>query len=141
MILKFPDLATLRFALTSGAVPAAVGDSPAVAGDGEDGSLLIETEASLPRSSQIELKNLGALTLRAASGLATEVSCWAEILPLQPDPVLPDAARQGPGLFKLLDSAALGSLVSEILRLGNDRQSFRWLEGSGGKSEALLRVV
>src|ERR1700677_2449114 len=103
MILKFPDLATLRLALTSGTIPAAVGATPAIAGDGEDGTIWIETAASLPRAVQSELKNLGVENARviAADGTA-KVSCWAELLPLQPDSFLTETTEQTPVLFKLL---------------------------------------
>jgi cellulose synthase operon protein C len=142
MILKFPDLATLRLALTSGAVPAAVGATPAVVGDGEGGAVWVETATSLPQAVRGELKNLGVETARAfATDIAIEVSCWAELLPLQPDPNLPDTGQQTPVLFKVPDGTVLAELVAEMLRLGNDRQGFRWLEDDKGRAEALLRVV
>src|SRR5205085_7727617 len=42
-----------------------------------------------------------------------------------------------------VDGKELSRLVIEILRLGNDRQGFRWLEGMGSEESprALLRVV
>ncbi len=141
MILKFPDLATLRLALTSGAVPPAVSATPAFAGDDAAGALWVETNESLPRAAQIELKKLGVQAARASeAGLAAEVRCWAELLPLQPDPDVHAVADNTPVLFELAGGTPLADLVSEILRLGNDRQSFRWLEGEG-EPRALLRVV
>jgi hypothetical protein len=142
MILKFPDLTTLRLALTSGVVPAAVGAAPATAGVDESGIVWVETAASLSRTAQRELRNLGVETARAiAADIVTEVSCWAELLPLQPDPSFPETTNLTPVLFRLSDGTALAGLVSEMLRLGNDRQGFRWLEDGKGQAKALLRVV
>ena len=44
---------------------------------------------------------------------------------------------QTPVLFELQETTLLPELVGEILRLGNDRQSFRWLQADG-KDVALL---
>jgi hypothetical protein len=142
MILKFPDLETLRLALTAGAVPPAVSATPAVTGEGEGGALWVETAATLSRAGQNELKKLGVQFARGnGAELTTETSCWAEILPLQPEAGPPAVTDQTPVLFAIRGGAALTELVSEVLRLGNDRQSFRWLEDRDGDSLALLRVV
>jgi hypothetical protein len=144
MILKFPDLATLRLALTSGAVPPAVSQTEAVAGFAEPEQLWVETPASLSRAAQNELKRIGVQVCRTSGAtLATEVGSWLELLPLQgdPDPLL--GLEQAPVLFDLADGEQLAHLATEMLRLGNDRQSFRALEegSKGGSSRALLRVV
>ncbi len=144
MILKFPDLATLRLALTSGAVPPAVSQAEAVAGFGEPEQLWVETAAALPRAAQSELKRLGVQVCRASgAALATTVGSWLELLPLQPDPDPLLGLEQAPVLFDLPDGEQLAHLATEMLRLGNDRQGFRALEegGKGGASRALLRVV
>jgi hypothetical protein len=140
MILKFPDLATLRLALTSGAVPPAVSQTAAVAGFGDGEQLWVETTSSLSRPAQNELKKLGVQTCRTSgAGLATEVGSWLELLPLQPDPDPLVGLEQTPVLFDLPDGEQLARLATEMLRLGNDRQGFRWLEESGrGASAALV---
>src|SRR5262245_9673464 len=100
MILKFPDLNTLRLALINGAVPANMSAAGAVAGfDGD--TCFVETSASLARGSQAELKKIGIQTARSwPSGLQkTEVSCWAEILPLERDRNPVDHLEQTPVLF------------------------------------------
>src|SRR5207253_1401473 len=56
MILKFPDLDTLRLALTSGAVPPAVGGGAASAGFDAAGAVWVETDAPLPRAAQADLR-------------------------------------------------------------------------------------
>jgi hypothetical protein len=145
MILKFPDLATLQLALTSGAIPPAVSRSAAVAGFSEPDLVWVETRASLSRAVQAELKRLGVQVCRSSgAALATEVDSWLELLPLEPDldPLL--GLEQTPVLFELPDGAHLSQLATEMLRLGNDRQSFRALEEGhkrDGAARVLLRVV
>jgi len=146
MIVKFPDLDTLRLALTSGAIPADVSQKPAVAGFGEQDQLWVETSAKLSAAAQKELKRLGALVCKASGAtLSTEVSCWLELLPLVPEPASPNTLEQTPVLFDVHGGEELSRLVLEMLRLGNDRQSVRWLEEIGARNgdgcRALLRVV
>ncbi len=141
MILKFPDLATLRLALTSGAVPPAVSAAPVTGADDVDGSVWVEAAGSLPRASQNELKRLGVQAVRSnGAELVAEVCCWAQLLPLQADPGPPAVTDQTPVLFEVASGEALAELITEMLRLGNDRQGFRWLE-DGAAARALLRVA
>jgi hypothetical protein len=145
MILKFPDLNSLRLALITGAVPAGMSQAGAVAGFDDQDQCWVETSASLARSNQTELKKFGVQCPRTSSAtLKTEVSCWAEILPLERDRSAIDHLEQQPVLFDLANGEELARLVIEVLRLGNDRQGFRWLEDNGdkeGANRALLRVV
>src|SRR5207302_259818 len=144
MILTFPDLDTVRLALTSGAVPPAVAMAPAVAGFEDDGRVWVQPSADLSRKAQAELRRLGAGAAKTAGAApAVEVTCWLELLPLRrsADPVA--RPEQMPVLFELAQGEPLSALVIEVLRLGNDRQHYRWLEDPRGKSpgRALLRVV
>src|SRR3954453_11314601 len=146
MILKFPDLNTLRLAMIQGAIPANVSAAGAVAGfDGD--VCIVETSASLSATNKNDLKKIGVQVLPAKTtwpaGLAkTEVSSWAEILPLERDRNPVDHLEQVPVLFDLKNGEELARLVIEVLRLGNDRQGFRWLEQANTDStRALLRVV
>ena len=145
MIVKFPNLDTLRLALASGAVPAEVAQKAAVAGFGDEDELWVETSARLSAAVQKELKRLGAVVCKASgAALSTEVSCWLELLPLAPDETPVEALEQTPVLFDVPRGEELTRLVLEMLRLGNDRQSFRWLESPAAKNgdgRALLRVV
>src|SRR5436190_19157562 len=142
MILRFPDLDTLRLALITGAVPSNISQTGALAGFDEQGQCWVETSATLNRTSQAELKKLGVQTPKAApAGLAKEeASCWAEILPLERDRNPVERLEQTAVLFDLSTGEAMAHLAIEILRLGNDRQGFRWLEDSTGGNRALLRV-
>ncbi len=144
MIVNFPNLDTIRLALTSGTVPGAVALAPAVAGFDADGRVWVQPSADLPKKAQAELRRLGAALCKATgTAPAVEVSCWLQLLPLQrsADPV--GRPEQAPVLFELPEGEQLASLVTEVLRLGNDRQGYRWLEDPRGKSpgRALLRVV
>jgi hypothetical protein len=144
MILNFPDLDTVRLSLTSGAVPAAVAIAPAHAGFGDDGRVWVEPSVDLPKKVQIELRRLGAVLVKSTGAAPiVEVPCWLALFPLQrsTDPIA--RPEQTPILFELVEGEQFSSLVSEVLRLGNDRQGFRWLEDPKGRSpaRALLRVV
>jgi hypothetical protein len=142
MILKFPDLATLQLALTSSAVPPAVSQTPAVASfDGEQ--VWVQTNATLGRATQNELKKMGVQVCRSAGGGPTmDVSSWVELLPLRAEPDVLAGLEQTPVLVDVPDGEQMARLAGEMLRLGNDRQGFRWLEDTpNGAGRALLRVV
>jgi hypothetical protein len=145
MILKFPDLDTLRLALTTGAVPLTASQKPAVAGFDGDEQVWVETQARLPASAQEELKRLGAQVCRTnGAGITKAVSCWPELLPLLPDNAPIDHLDQTPVLFELTTGEQLTRLALEVLRLGNDRQGYRWFsepEAKDAGGHALLRVV
>lgn len=142
MIVKFPDLDTLQLALTSGSVPPEVAQKPAVAGFGEGEELWVETAARLSTGAQRELKRLGAVVCKSSgASLSGEVSSWLELLPLVREEIRPETLEQAPVLFDVPGGVELSHLVMEMLRLGNDRQSFRWLQEDGEGGRALLRVV
>jgi hypothetical protein len=144
MIVLFPDLNILQLTLTIGAVPPEVAQKPAVAGFGEQEQVWVETTAKLPVTAQRELKRLGALVCKSSGvPLDTEVSWWLELLPLVRDDAPLDALEKMLVLFDVPSGQELSRLVLEMLRLGNDRQSYRWLEErkNGNDGRALLRVV
>jgi hypothetical protein len=140
MILKFPNLDTLRLALTTGAVSPALSQTPATAGFDDQEQLWVETAVTVPKAVQGELKKLGVQVVRSSGAtLTTEVTCWPELLPLLADPGF-ERSEQTPVLFDLASGEQLSRLVTEILRLGNDRQGYRFLD-DGSEQRALLRVV
>jgi hypothetical protein len=144
MILKFPDLNSLRLGLVSGAIPEAMSQARASVSVDPAGEYWVETEATLGRTQQNELKKLGVQFLRSMPSTPTfSVSCWAEILPLEKTPWHADELTQTPVLFDLVDGTELSRLVIETLRLGNDRQGYRWLQGGNDEAtpRALLRIV
>jgi hypothetical protein len=140
MILHFPDLHTLRLALTSGVVPTDLSTAPAQVGFEEQG-LWLEPSVAVPRAVYAELRPLGVREVKRGDVAPGEsVCCWPQILPVERggDTAPTD---QTPVLFDLPCAAQLADLVSEILRLGNDRQGYRWLQADDGSGRALLRVV
>src|SRR5260370_10499685 len=141
MILKFPDLDTLKLALTSGAVPPAVSQSAATFGFDDQDRVWVDTPLSLPKAALSELKRLGVQSVKTnGAALTTAVGSWLELLPLRPDPTPLEKPEQTPVLFAAA-GAALPGRANEILRLGNDRQSFRWLHADDEPNgRALLRV-
>jgi hypothetical protein len=142
MILIFPDPETLRLALTTGAIPQAISRTAAVAGHDDRGRLYVEPSQSLPRASLSELRRLGADSARGCEVALTEhVYCWPQLLPLRRDERTSARPEQTPVLFDL-QAQLLGTVATEILRLGNDRQSFRVLTATEQDGErVLLRVV
>lgn len=141
MIFHFPNLDTLRLAMTSGEVPAEVSGGPVRASFADDGSLHVEPETAVPRAMPKALKRLGVAVVRSHSdGVAVECLCWAQLFPLVREPG-PVPAGQTPVLFELPEAGRLPILVSEMLRLGNDRQSFRYLADEAEQSAVLLRVI
>lgn len=164
MLLTFPDLDTLHLAITSQAVPDMVCRAAVQAVFEEDGRVLLSTEANISKTTETALKRL-KVQVHKENSLAVAVSsdhptldflsedgdepryapnvesllCWPQILPLVRDEGGDDAQKR-PVLFELSDDAQLTEIVTEILRLGNDRQAFRWLN-DGAHCRALLRVI
>jgi hypothetical protein len=140
MTYGFPDVDTLRLALTSAVVPPAVSLAPVAATFDTEGNVWLRPAAKLAREAETGLRRLGVRCVKEApAGAAESLSCWLQALPLHGHA---DATRspQAPVLFELPDAGQLADLVGEVLRLGNDRQAFRWLE-DGADVRALLRVV
>ena len=141
MIYHFPDLDTFRLAITSGVVPPEISLAPATAGQDDDGHVWLQPAAALPRKVQTGLRKLGVESVKADGDLkAEQVFCWPQMLPLLREATPPVPTPTTPVLFELPDAEMLPDLVAEMLRLGNDRQSFRFLKDDAG-SRVLLRVV
>src|SRR5262249_34547579 len=143
MILTFPNLDTLRLALTSGAVPSATAQTEAQAGFDEQGRLWLQTPATFRGSAMTELRRLGVESVRKPPPVPLDltVCSWLQLLPVQRGSGRLDPPEQTPVLFDL-PAEQFSSMVTEMLRLGNDRQGFRHLEeGPGGPARVLLRVI
>lgn len=144
MILKFADLETLRLVLVADAIPAAVSQTPVLAGFDDQEALWVDTPANLARAAQTELRRHGVQICKTTGSVVlTEYSCWAQLLPLVRREVLPEQLGQNPVVFVFNDSESLSRLAIEVLRLGNDRQSYRWLEPTKADEPAvgILRVI
>ncbi len=141
MIYQFPDRDTLHLAITSGTVPTDVSMAPASACEFDEGHVWLQPSVALSRKAQNGLRRLGVEVVKAEGNLqAEELICWPQMLPIVRDPAAPPPTPQTPVLFELPDAEQLPDLVAEMLRLGNDRQSFRFLKEDKA-SRVLLRVV
>src|SRR5262249_22354525 len=132
--------------MIDGAVPATVSQTAATAGLDDEGGVWIDTPASLSKNSQAELRRLRVQTFKKSGISLHKVSCWLEMIPLQREGEAPGPPEQSAVLFALPGGQQLARMAIETLRLGNDRQSYRWLEETAGKKgeedvRALLRVV
>jgi hypothetical protein len=140
MILQFPDLDTLRLALTSGAVPANVSLTATSAGFDDHGQVWLRPSVSPSRAALTELRRLRVQTPRTSPVPLTEhLHSWPQVFPVVPEGSRVVPPEQAPVLFDL-SAEQFAAVASEILRLGNDRQSFRYLEGKDG-DRVLLRVI
>jgi hypothetical protein len=143
MFFSFPDHDTLRLALTSGAVPPEVSRTPVTAAF-EGGHVWAQPSVPMSSPGQIALRRLGVkIFSRPPDVSLSDYSCWAQLLPLEREPANEATAAQTLVLFELADPRAFTDLVGEILRLGNDRQAFRWIQGPDDdpRERVLLRVI
>ena len=144
MILLFPNLDTLRLALTSSIVPIELTLAPAAVTFDDQGKIYLESDANLTRT---VTKNLDRIGVKGSKRHATEnpeqLSCWAQALPVARESETPALSNQAPVLFELSDADDLPILATEMLRLGNDRQGYRWfaVPGESESKSVLLRVI
>ncbi len=143
MILHFPEVDTLRLVLTGGLLPVEAVVAKARYSFDSRGGIAVETSARLPKKTATELVRLGVEPIPTHPAEPRSVSCWPQILPVTRDSGLPQLSTQTPVLFELESAADLPTLVTEMLRLGNDRQTLRWLVDSTKtlSDRVLLRVL
>ena len=142
MMLQFPNLSVFRLCLTNGDIPVEVSTQPVKAAILETGTVAVVPAKKLPSKSQKALQKLDVKVLKKATNTAElqDYLCWPQILPLErsADP----RAQQKATLFELTKAAHLPELAAEMLKMGNDRQSFRFLSENGTKTDTiLLRVM
>ena len=140
MILLFPSDDVLRLALTSGLIPPAISQATARAHRDADGQTWVDA-GPFDSATKRNLARAGAsFPSTAPPALDLKIAGWLQLLPLRRQLPLRDISDKTPILFELGDPACLAEVVNEILRLGNDRQGFRWV-GDDGHELALLRVL
>ncbi len=141
MIFLFPNLETLRIALTSGMVPPSIAMAPVEAAFDAQGRPSVKSHSIPPKTMQNALRRLGVKTGEAHYAEPMAYSSWPEILPVMKDDDSPEITSATIVLFEM-PAAQLGAFAIEMLRLGNDRQGFRYLDGaSSDNPRVLLRVV
>src|SRR2546430_2606839 len=122
MTFHFPNLDTLRLALTSGAVPSSVSLAPVRAARPDANGVTVEPSVSMPKAAQAQLRRLGVQVLKGTEGTALEdLSSWPQIVPLERTDATAGITSQTPVLFELRPATLLAEVVGEMLRLGNDR--------------------
>lgn len=143
MILCFADLERLRLALVSGAVPPAVAQTAAAADVADDGRVHVRPSVEPTKKSLLELRRLGVEAVKGPAKLPLSVGSWLELFPLERVTDALERPELTPVLFDLPGGEQLAPLVTEVLRLRNDRITYRWLEEprTKGGGRALLRVV
>src|SRR5262249_15232508 len=106
----------------------------------EMGRLWLQAAVEPARAVLAELRRLGVQAAQDSSvPLGEKVVCWPQLFPLQRLVATPSLSEKAPVLFEL-SAAQFPELVGEMLRLGNDRQGFRYLE-NGAAARVLLRVI
>lgn len=140
MILNFPNLDTLRLALTGAIVPADIALAPARVSRDPAGRIFIETDGKLSKSCLSSLHQLRVLGSKSHPSQTETVASWLQIVPLNRQTDSPPVSSTATVLFELSSPGMLAVLVGEILRQGNDRQSFRFVN-EGSEARALLRVI
>ena len=87
MYLRFPNLDTLRLALTSGAIPDSVRASAVRYGFDDDQSLWIQPAPDLGETPTDDLRRLGVHFLSASKiDLPDDAVDWLQVFPLVRDP-------------------------------------------------------
>ena len=71
---------------------------------------------------------------------ARPVTCWAQVVPVEKQAETPHLTAQPAVIFDVPLAGEFPAFVSEMLRLGNDRQAFRAV-ADDGEARVLLRVV
>jgi hypothetical protein len=143
MIFQFPDLETFRLAVTSAQVPPDVSAAPAEVAFDTEGRPSIRSAGGIPpKPMQNALRKLGVKQAKDHySNAIVTVECWPQVLPVSKVGTPPDVTSNTPVLFEM-PAAELPAVVTEMLRLGNDRQSFRTLAPANGHGErVLLKVI
>lgn len=141
MIYLFPNLETLRIALASGQIAHEVSREQVEVAFHSDGRVSIKPHSIPPKVMQNALKRLGIKTADAHGDEPVALGSWLQILPITRVAGTPEFTSTTPVLFEM-PIERFSSLVAEMLRLGNDRQSFRIL-GADKESDqrVLLRVI
>lgn len=155
--LHFPSLDVLSLVLTSHALPGDVQLCACKALRSSNGELFVEPSTKLDGSAVKALDRFGVKLVKQPGSLAKDLeeplmaSCWQQLIPLQKCRA-DDYSEAKTILFRTQSSQRFTALAAEMLRLGNDRISFRHVEpepstrwlSSRQKTESpcvLLRVI
>jgi hypothetical protein len=138
--LHFPTLDVLALALTSEAVPAAVAAAPVEATFEDRGGVVVYPPKGLLAAHRKKLRAIGVVEVQDDGRPRQSLLSWLQMLPLMRKEGPLELSDKTAVLFDIERSDQLAQVVAEMLRLGNDRQSFRHLE-NGQTTRTLLRVL
>lgn len=142
MLFRVPSLDALRLALSSGAIPERIAMAAADVASAADGTLHLRSGGRASAALSRDVQPFG-IEIEKGNALPTEsvrpVVCWLQLLPLTVVEVTAADLSNRAVLFEVRQPSEAVRLSSEILRLGNDRQSLARLEGPEGE-RTLLRV-
>lgn len=139
MILRFPSIEVLRLALTSGVIAQEVQCTPVRMAREADQAVLIQA-SRLSRPTLAELKKLGVEIKRSLRADFQSLVSWHQALPVTTMAADDPSNESSEVLFEMDGTQQLPVIVNEMMRLGNDRQSFRHV-GENGTAKTLLRVT
>lgn len=125
--------------LTSTLIDAETQCAPIQFASDADGSIWVEIECKLGRTTLSELKLLGVQRKRSVPLPTKFAETWHQSVLLQATPKEDAQSEVSEVLFELSDPESFPEIVTEMLRLGNDRQSFRTIIEDGA-STTLVRV-
>src|SRR5271156_6008008 len=101
MIFHFPDLDTLRIAITSGLVPMEMAIAPAHVAFDASGRPSVQSEVPPSKTTQTVLKRLGVKIGKAHHAEPIAVSCWPQIVPVVKETGQTAVADTVPVLFDI----------------------------------------
>ena len=143
MLLQFPDLKTLSLAISSGTIPEQIAVAPVQVAIEPNSTVWMNAAGKLPRAAMTTLKEWSVVSLRSRRSVKAKFvdrQCWLQVIPLQKDAAFGEVGEHTNVLFELDDPALLPEFVNEMLRQGNDRQSFRHIKVNG-TTRVLLQVT
>ncbi|CAN5326912.1 hypothetical protein BH11PLA2_BH11PLA2_01230 [soil metagenome] len=128
MLLDFPTLDSLRFALMAGLLPA---EAATVGGTAP---FTLELPGRFTKDLAAKLTPLGISTVKTHREPSRNLGSVFELFNLEAKTL--EVTPQTPVLFHLRQASDLPVLTRELLRLGNDRQSYCTIDG-----DAFLKVI
>ena len=143
MILQFPSFDALELVIRSRMLDEAIYQAPVRVCEDPSGGVLIKYAGKIPRTTMRDLKDLGVANRRSFPRQAETrgLPHWYALQPVKRLLQAPQLEESTTVLFVLPETEQLAEITAEILRLGNDRQSFRVVEDGDRGRYTLLRVV
>ncbi len=137
MIVAFPDLDTFRLTLTNGTIPPDVSAAETTISYGANGVLFVEGEIS--RTTSNALKAFNVKSARSHGDDPQKLLSWLQVLPVVKTTKIPDVNSNTAVLLEMSPDD-FPHMITEMIRLGNDRQSYCSIVGRKGKDSQRVFV-